>query len=74
MMNFLTTAIDYLGSIYYYIIIAILMVIVIRNIGDWFIYNAKGLPKEAMVTRNGWAVGWISLFVLILNLLLTLKS
>ena len=45
--------------------ISILVLLVVRNVGDWFIYNLKTVPKEAQVSKIGWFIGWTSLLILL---------
>ena len=47
------------------LIISILVITVIRNVGDWFIYNLKPSPKQAQVSTIGWIIGWGALSALI---------
>lgn len=49
----------------WYLIFTILLVIVIRNVGDWFIFNIKSAPKKATVSKIEWFIGWVSLVLLI---------
>lgn len=57
--------IEFVTTNWYSILLAFMSVIVIRNVGDWFIFNIKAVPKNSIVSGRGWLLGWLCLFLLL---------